>query len=151
MSVFLPKPVPRTEKDEALEQLRKWLKAGDTVHTILKHVSSSGMSRAIDVKLIVCEDGKPRVLNIAWHVGKVLGYPMHKKHEGLKVGGAGMDMGFHLVYSLSRAVFADDYKCTGAGCLSNDHTNDRDGSWSREKNVGRKHSDSGYALRHEWL
>lgn len=37
------------EKTEAIEQLRQWIKPGDTVYTILDHVSSSGMSRAIRV------------------------------------------------------------------------------------------------------
>jgi hypothetical protein len=29
--------------------------------------------------------------------------------NGIRVGGCGMDMGFHLVYTLSRALFDDGY------------------------------------------
>jgi hypothetical protein len=32
---------------EALAKLRDWIKPGDTVYTMLDHVSPSGMSRAI--------------------------------------------------------------------------------------------------------
>lgn len=39
----------RAERDEAITKLREWIKPGDTVYTILDHVSSSGMSRAIRV------------------------------------------------------------------------------------------------------
>ena len=31
------------------------------------------------------------------------------KREGVKVGGAGMDMGFHLVYNLAAVLFDDGY------------------------------------------
>ena len=41
------------ERQEAREDLLKWLKPGDTVYTVLDHVSRSGMSRAIRV-LVPC-------------------------------------------------------------------------------------------------
>lgn len=41
--------VSKQEREEAVAQLRKMLKPGDTVHTILRHVSKSGMSRRIDL------------------------------------------------------------------------------------------------------
>lgn len=36
--------------------------------------------------------------------------PSDHEHNGIKVEGAGMDMGFHLVYSLSQRLFGDGYK-----------------------------------------
>lgn len=39
----------KQEQTEAIAKLREWLKPGDTVYTILEHVSSSGMSRSIRV------------------------------------------------------------------------------------------------------
>ena len=39
----------QAERDEAREKLRKWLKPGDTVYTVLRHVSRSGMMRTIQV------------------------------------------------------------------------------------------------------
>ena len=138
----------RAERDEALAKLREWIKPGDTVYTILRHVSRSGMQREIGV-VLMRENGDlhPNYL-VAQAIGAKLG-----KRDGIIVGGCGMDMGYHIVYSLSSALFRDNFECIGKGddrgafsrCPSNDHTNgDRDYS-------PHKHSDGGYALRHRWL
>ena len=37
----------KAERDQARETLRKYIKPGDTVWTILRHVSRSGMQRRI--------------------------------------------------------------------------------------------------------
>lgn len=132
------------EKLQAIESLRAIVKPGDTVYTILRHVSSSGMTRHISV-IVIGDDKKPMMLD--YLITKVLGYkrvPMNKG-EGVIVGGAGMDMGYHLVYNLSRALFADTFECIGDNCPANDHVN---GDNNRKPH---KHSDGGYALRHEWL
>ena len=39
----------KAEQAEAIAKLREWLKPGDTVYTVLEHVSASGMSRTIKV------------------------------------------------------------------------------------------------------
>jgi len=144
----------KKEKEEAREraiaELRDFIKPGDTVFTVLTHVSSSGMSRRIKV---LAQDGRANrnpIRDISWLVADALGYKWNGEGS-VVVGGCGMDMGFHVVYSLSRVLFADSFTCIGEGCRSNDHTNDRDGSWSREKNKGRKHSYGGYAITHSWL
>lgn len=141
------------EEKEAKEFLLTLLAPGDTVYTSLEHVSQSGMSRRIGVYIARIDkdkkytNGKPYIQRITWHVAKLLDYRL--KNDALVVGGCGMDMGFHVIYSLSSVLFRDNYKCTGENCLSNDHTN---GVFDRSKeNIGRIHSDSGYALRHEWL
>lgn len=99
----------KAEKAEAIAQLREWIKPGDTVYTILDHVSRSGMSRQIRVVLLDCEDGKAIDRHPNWAIGKALGLS-HGKRNGrelnsLTVGGCGMDMGFHLVYSLSSVLY----------------------------------------------
>jgi len=64
---------------------------------------------------------------------------------GVKRTGAGMDMGFDLVYCLSSALWPQGFECAGERCNSNDHTNgDRDRGPHR-------HQDGGYALRQEWV
>ena len=138
------------DQAEAIEQLRGMLKPGDTVYTILDHVSSSGMSRAIRVVVpYVREDGTIDHLHPNYAVGKALGL-RHWKRQGreqaaLVVGGCGMDMGFHLVYELSHVLYPDGYTCVGKGCPSNDHRNgDRD-------YTPHPHTSGGYALRHRWL
>ena len=77
----------RQDREEALADLRAYLHPGDTVYTILRHVSRSGMYRVID--LLVIRDNQPR--RISWQAAQVLeGYDT--KHEGCKASGTGMDM-----------------------------------------------------------
>ena len=89
------------ERDEAIERLREWIKPGDTVYTILRHVSRSGMQREVSLKLF-----KDRELpyhldgNVAAALGNRIG-----KHDGVIVSGCGMDVGFELVYNLGRVLF----------------------------------------------
>lgn len=115
---------------DALKELRTMLKPGDTVYTVLRHVSSSGMSRRISV-VAIGKDRKPLVLD--WWIEKLGTYKRHSKHEGLVVGGCGMDMGFHLVYGLGAAMWPNGTpKPHGV----------RNGS---PDNAG------GYALNHRWI
>lgn len=136
----------QSEIDEAIASLKKFIKPGDTVYTILRHVSSSGMSR--NISLVALVDGKPVFLD--WYIERALGYSRAKNTEGLKVGGCGMDMGFHLVYSLGSVLFrGESWKCSGDNCPYNEHFNDH-AKYPRIK--GRKHSgDAGYTLRQSWL
>jgi hypothetical protein len=82
-----------------------------------------------------------------------------------------MDMGFHLVYTLSYALYPQGFGCVGERCPSNDHSNgDRDytphGCYDengaledREPGPGELrdgcrrhwHRDGGYALTQRWL
>lgn len=113
----------KAERQEALEELREIIKPGDTVHTILRHVSRSGMQRIIDP--LVIKDGEHRY--IRWQASQLIGAKMDRDRDGLKIGGCGMDMGFHLVYSLSHALYGDGYQCLGESgkCPSNYHVNHR--------------------------
>jgi hypothetical protein len=102
------------EAEAARSRLRELLPPGSTVYCVLRHVSRSGMSRAISFYAIV--DGEPRWLSgyiaralIYEEDGKPL-YPMSKRHESSNVvGGCGMDMGFAVVYDLSYALHGDGY------------------------------------------
>jgi hypothetical protein len=92
-----------------------------TVWTSLKHVSSSGMSR--DITLLTAYEGK--ILDITWYASHAMQTGTLKERNGsrvIRVSGAGMDMGFHLVYSLSYALY-------------------------KTPDYGR----AGYDLRHEWI
>lgn len=134
------------ERAQAIAYLKDYFKQGDTVYTALKHVSSSGMSRQIAVYAagISDRDGKPFVYQVSHLVAQALGYK-RADNGALKVGGAGMDMGFHVAYSLARVLFKDDFVCTGEGCISNDHRN------GDKIEKGQQHSDAGYSLTHTWL
>lgn len=116
------------DEQEAYIALRKILKRGDTVYTILRHVSASGMQRVISV--VVVKRGQPLCLD--WEVARLCGYKRSERHDGaLVVGGGGMDMGFAVVYRLSSALFRRARKPRHAHHLELD--------------------DSGYALEHCWL
>ena len=136
----------KVEKEEAIKELRDKIKAGDTLYTKLVHCSKSGMMRVVDVFII--RDNVP--LRYSWSVAQAAGFKYNRKHEGVEVGGCGMDVGFEVVYNLSRVLFADGFKCIGKEnrCPANDHTND---PWEENYSTDRVHSDAGYALRHRWL
>ena len=104
----------------AREQLlTHYVKEGDTVYTVLRSVSSSGMSRTISLK--VAKEGK--ILDLTYYASIVLDWPLVEVNgsRALRVGGCGMDMGFHTVYTLSRVLFREEGSTTDAGYSLN-HT-----------------------------
>jgi hypothetical protein len=114
--------VQQSEREQACSELRETLKPGTTVYTVLRRVSRSGMSRDIDVYVI--ENGEPR--RITWTVAKAADLTYNRKAEAIKIGGCGMDMGFAIVYNLSRSLYSHNghsFKCIGKDCPSNDHNN----------------------------
>lgn len=118
----------QAEIEESKSYLSKHLDFGDTVYTVLRHVSRDGMSRIISLYKLT-EDGP---INLDYYAARFLGYRIAsagRTGEGLRIRGAGMDMGYHIVYNLSRALFKDDPRR-----LKPDH--DRD---------------AGYILKHRWL
>lgn len=156
------------ERQEGITRLREILKPGDTVYTILRHVSSSGMSRQISPVVII--DGKPD--DISWEVAKLGIWKRKYPHDSLTVGGCGMDMGFHVVYELSHVLFPDGF---GLPCI---HCGKRPQNPNQEramrlydttvgnckKNNNKPHefrgrnanesgwdTDGGYALHQKWL
>lgn len=165
------------ERTDALAKLHKLLAPGDTVYTVLRHVSRSGMQRVIDLQAIK-HDQPVWLTGYASTAG--LGRA-DRKRSGIVVGGCGMDMGFHLVYELSSMLWPDGFGCIGDGCHANDHTKgDRDYTphgaspqtcpsggrcWCHgEPNMNGKpcggcgctpathwHRDGGYALQHKRL
>lgn len=118
----------QAEREESLQRLREWLNPGDTVYTVLRHVSRSGMRREIGI--VIFRDGVDLHPNYA--ASKVLGWKLGKR-DGLIVGGCGMDMGFHLVYSLGCALWPNG-------------TPEPHGTRNGEPD-----SAGGYALKHRWL
>lgn len=133
--------ISKSDQEKAIARLQKYLKPGDTVHTVLRHVSRSGMSRRIDIYKI--EDGEPIYLTAS--VADLLGLRCKTHDNGLTVGGCGMDMGFHVVYELSFALYHKNFWCTGENCPSNDHSN---GDRNHNSHL---HNDGGYALRQRWI
>lgn len=142
--------VSKADHGAAVAKLRELLPPGSTVYSILRHVSRSGMQRRISFYCIAdrgfSADPRPEPVFLDGYVATALGMSCHPSKDGLTVNGCGMDMGFHVVYSLSYALFGGKgWTCSGERCPSNDHLNgDRDYS-------PHQHKDGGYALSHKWL
>ena len=142
--------VSKQERDESIAKLREWIKAGDTVYTILRHVSKSGMQREIGVVINLAKQSQGGPLHPNYSISRALGYRLGKR-DGVVVDGCGMDMGFEIVYNLSRVLHPDGFGCIGDKCLSNDHSNGDRNYTKHSKTKPHWHKDGGYALRHAWL
>jgi len=96
-----------TEREESRERLSALLSAGDTVYTVIRSVSSSGMSRTMS--LYIVKDN--RLVNITYYTAHALEWRLTEVNGSrvMRVGGCGMDMGFHAVSTLSRVILGDDY------------------------------------------
>jgi hypothetical protein len=95
------------DRNYAIERLlTHYVKAGTKVYTIMRHVSSSGMSR--NISLVIANGDE--VIDITYYAAHALGDKLieSKGHRAIRVNGCGMDMGFHLVYSLSSVLFAGE-------------------------------------------
>tara|TARA_Y100000004_G_scaffold145714_1_gene166323 strand:- start:1281 stop:1634 length:354 start_codon:yes stop_codon:yes gene_type:complete len=116
-------------KEQAIEQLKEHMKPGDTIHTELAHVTRSGMTRFIKVRQI--KDNYP--FNFTRLVANALGWKYSDRYQAIKVGGCGMDMGFHLIYCLGQVLWPEG-------------TPEPHGIRNGEPD-----SCGGYALKHRWL
>lgn len=125
----------QTEKDEAIKELRRvGVRPGKIVYTLVTHVAKSGMSRRM--RLFVVRKGE--VVPITYSVAKAVGFTLKRNGDNeIVVGGCGMDMGFHVVYSLGQVMFP------------------KRGKAYRNRNsdvkVGGHEPSGGYLLRQEWL
>ena len=137
----------KQDQQDAREAMLGRVIPGDRLYTVTRHTSASGMTRSIST--FVVRDNQP--ICIDYRVARLLDLPFDQKHGGCKTSGCGMDMGFHLIYELSRTLFPNGFECVGRDdarrtwCPSNDHTN---GDRNYESH---HHQDGGYALRQRWL
>jgi hypothetical protein len=99
----------KAQKEQERESARAYLLSilnkqnRPTLYTNLKSVSSSGMSR--DMKVLAVVEGE--IVDITYYVGK-LDIGTIKERNGqrvIRVGGCGMDMGFHVVYTVSAILY----------------------------------------------
>jgi hypothetical protein len=93
------------EQQVASDNLRALFPKGSTVHVVQRHVSASGMSRALQV--LAVENNE--IWDVSYLVRRALRWQPHRSHPGVVVKGAGMDMHFHLVYTLAQALYGDGY------------------------------------------
>jgi hypothetical protein len=100
----MSKVLDRSKLDQDKAQLRDLLGDQPNVYTILRSVSSSGMSRHISLKTI----HRGELIDITYLAARVMGDKVSEKlgYNTIRVNGCGMDMGFHLVYGLSSVLYA---------------------------------------------
>lgn len=96
----------------AYNRLASSFPRGSTVHTAVTHVSSSGMSRHI---MVLGVDAGRDIDNVSAAVARILGWKTNRAGDAIVVSGAGMDMGFHTVYTLAHRLYGD------ASALANQH------------------------------
>jgi hypothetical protein len=147
--------ISEARKNECRENLR-FLKPGDTVYCILRHVARSGMSRNID--LFVIRDSQPQMIT-CW-AADLLGYP-RAKDGSARLGGCGMDMGFAFVYELGRELFRDGFGEIPIGNLAKQRpaSQEQAARWCSQGETFRGRNgdssgwdiDGGYALKRVWM
>lgn len=93
-------------EQEAIRELKKVVKPGDTVYCILRHVSRSGMQRRIS--FVVFKKTGPYYLD--YRIAHALGLALSPDKDGVVVYGCGMDMGFSVVYDLCRVLWGKTRK-----------------------------------------
>lgn len=121
-------------QEQAMKFLKKVMKPGKTVYTIVRSVSSSGMSRKITCLIA----NKGELLNIDWYVANALDYRRDKNNGAVIIGGCGMDMGFAIVYSLGRKLYPNGFKLAK-------------GQYGRNGDKSGFDKDGGYSLNQIWI
>lgn len=89
---------------ELVERSQKRRDGSPVIYTFLRHVSKSGMSRDITLKIV---DGDGTLRDITYTAAIAIGEKPRDNYgrRVIRVHGCGMDMGFHLVYSVSHALY----------------------------------------------
>lgn len=113
---------------EDINQLKAWIESNNyTVYTVIRHVSRSGMMREISVVIPVIDiprydntGDKPKLVyshvrqfvHPSYTIAGLLNRQYSEKngHNAVVCHGAGMDMGWDLVYNLSSVLYGDGYK-----------------------------------------
>jgi len=93
------------QREKAVASLRECLRPGMTVYTVLRSVSSSGMSRCLDLYCV----NHGEIIRITWNAAKALDGTYDSRKQCLRVNGCGMDMGYDATHSLAKALFGDGY------------------------------------------
>lgn len=106
----VPKPTS-LQREGAIMNLKDRFPKGSTVYTILRSVSRSGMIRSIGLLSIRPdpEGGELVIRHPNYAAALVLGLRDDQRNGGVRISGAGMDMGFEIVYRLGSVLYGDGY------------------------------------------
>jgi hypothetical protein len=94
-----------TERDWAINNLRRMLSVDGRIYAKWNHTSESGSSHAITLLIPILDERSNRmeILDISSLAAKALGCSLHPK-GGVWRRGGGMDMSFEVVYELGRVL-----------------------------------------------
>lgn len=134
-----------TKQQESIEYLRGHLHPGETIYTVLRGVSASGMTRYIDLYMI--RNNVP--LRITWSVADATGYTYNLQYEAIRINGSGLNVGHAVVQRLGEVLYPDGFTCTGwrsgeLGCPGADHIVQDVANVTHHANGGR-------AFRQNWI
>lgn len=134
----------KEEIEQTKAELRK-LPFGTKISCILRHVSNSGMMRVIDMTYV-----KDDMLCHVWiRDPKNFFGVVNDQYRGYKVSGCGMDMGFHLVYSLGCYIWAGHIEQLKKQVL--EATPKADIKYIHESLIGQSNPNGGYYFKQEWI
>ena len=86
---------------ELLTILKPYFGTNSTAYCSIKNVSNSGMYRHIQILGV----RKNRVHNLSYYVAELCGFSFKDKTCSVGVSGCGMDMGFHVVSTMSHYLY----------------------------------------------
>jgi hypothetical protein len=119
----------KLEIKTAKREIRKYVRPHTVVYTVLRRVNLFGTARWMDVFVM----HRNRPLRLTYYVATLLDYQQSAKDCSMYVKGCGMDMGWHVVYSLGCALWPKGTRKPHG-----------------ERN-GVPDSYGGYAFKHLWL
>lgn len=125
------------QREEMRALLRKRIRPGAVLYTVVTHVAKSGMMRHI--KVLQVRSGE--IHNISRMVADALGRKFTDDNAVVSHG-CGMDMGFELIYCLGRALFPK-----GGSLAKTSYVRQH----QAKKGGIAKEIDGGYLLVQQWL
>ena len=90
-------------REELVKMLKSYFKKDSTAFCSLKSVSSSGGYRHIQI----LASKKNKIYNLSYYVAELCGFSWKENTSSVGVSGGGMDMGFHIVNTLSYYLFSN--------------------------------------------
>ena len=97
----MSKKMSKEERKELVKILRSYYKKDSTAFCNLKRCSSSGMYRHIQI----LATKKNRIYNLSYFVAELCGFSWKESTSSVGVSGCGMDMGFHIVSTMSHFLY----------------------------------------------
>ena len=91
----------KLERDNAIKKLRELVPQGATIYVLLRHKNKLGTCRWLEFYVVRDSDLK----RITWDVTQAIDGTYCREHDALQVTGAGLDVGYASVDSLSHVLF----------------------------------------------